>query len=159
MRTLQEKHDVSKIKLVAQNLKDARIDVCGIQECRERGIGNFVEGDYEFHYSGYKKFPGGMAQSGVMIAIRISPMIEIKAIEHISHRLLSADLVIQGLKVKVIVAYAPTERGDSDKKKAETVNSITVETGRQWRKVLPKIRRNSVLNLNLIKQVSSNQLS
>ena len=58
-----------------------------------------------------------------MIAIRKSPKIEIKGIEHVSHRLITADMVIQGIKMKVIVAYAPTERGDSDKKKAETVKN------------------------------------
>ena len=156
MRTLQENHDVSKSKLVAQNLENARIDIAGIQECRERGFGNYVEGNYEFHYSGYKKFPGGMAQSGVMIAIRKSPMIEIKGIEHVSHRLITADLVIQGIKIKVIVAYAPTDRGDSDKTKAESVkNTFWTALNKEVRKVEKSRKENKQQKLMILGDFNS----
>ena len=91
-----------------------------------------------------------------MIAIRKSPKIEIKGIEHVSHRLITADMVIQGIKMKVIVAYAPTERGDSDKKKAETVkNTFWTALNKEVKKVEKEKKVNKQQKLMILGDFNS----
>lgn len=116
VRTLNQKADESKIQLVCNNLDEANIDICGIQECRERGTGNFEYGNYRFYYSGYKKFPRGKAEAGVMIAVKNSKNIEIEQVNYNSARIISLDLLIQGIKLKVVCCYAPTEMGSIEAK-------------------------------------------
>ena len=116
MRTLSEKNDVSKLSRVSQHLDDLGVDICSIQECRQRGTGSCTEGNFEFYWSGYKRFPNGRAQAGVMIAVRINPNLEIIAPNFINHRLMSLDALVNGLLIKFIAAYSPTEDGKETEK-------------------------------------------
>ena len=43
VRTLTERHDVSKLPYVLKQMNDHRIDIIGIQKCREKEFGSFLE--------------------------------------------------------------------------------------------------------------------
>ena len=94
----------------------AKLLICGFQEVRRLGAESKLlsHGDdkYEFHWSGHAR----KREAGVGIAIKITPGLEIGEIKPISARLMTAELDIFGLSVKIAVCYAPTETGSENSK-------------------------------------------
>ena len=83
---------------------------CGLQEVRRTGSGHkLVELDtgekYDFYWSGFKQ----KREHGVGILIKHAKGVIVDDISPINQRLMSASLSIHGFKLKVIVAYAPTD--------------------------------------------------
>ena len=82
--------------------------VCALSEVRRLGVGSvLIDGinhEYEFYWSGFKR----KREYGVGIAIRKIPGIEVGEIVCINERLMTAELNIFGLSVKIVSGYAPT---------------------------------------------------
>ena len=82
--------------------------VCTLQEVRRLGVGSIeVKGKnntYEVYWSGFKR----KREYGVGIAILKIPGVEIGEISFINERLMTAELNIFGLAVKIVSVYAPT---------------------------------------------------
>ena len=99
-------------------MHDSKLDICAIQECRSKDAGAFEENGYEVYFSGYKRFPKGGAQAGVMLCIRRSNQIEIGVVDYISPRLISIEVKIHGINLLVFSAYVPqNDIHSSDKEK------------------------------------------
>ena len=103
-------HDDVKTSIVMGELKRARIDIAALQEVRRSGTDNALIGDYRLYWCGYKRtVKGENRQAGVALAIRNIPQIKVESVESVGPRLITADLIIGGMKIKVVSAYGPTE--------------------------------------------------
>ena len=99
----------------------ANLDICCFQEFRRLGKDTLslpVTIDdktttWEVFWSGYKR----KRQAGVAIAIRSSKRVKIEEIGQISPRLIWIDCVVNGIKMRIVSAYAPTEDSSDPRKK------------------------------------------
>ena len=78
---------------------------------------------WEVFWCGYKS----KRQTGVAIAIRCSKQIKIEEVGQMSPRLIWIDCVENGIKLRVISEYVPTEES-SDLRKKEAHKSIKLKT-------------------------------
>ena len=99
----------------------ADLDICCFQEFRRLGkdtISVPITTDnttttWEVFWSGYKC----KRQAGVAIAMRSSKRVKIEEVGQISSRLIWVDCVVNGIKLRIISAYAPTEESSDPRKK------------------------------------------
>ena len=84
---------------------DRSLDIVCMQEVRRLGNGSISHLGCDFHWTGQKL----QRQHGVGIAIKTSKDIIVNGIIHHSPRLMVADIVVRGCKIRIISAYAPTE--------------------------------------------------
>jgi exonuclease III len=99
----------------------ADLDICCFQEFRHLGKDNLsvpitidnTTTTWDVFWSGYKR----KRQAGVAIAIRSTKRIKVEEIGQISPRLIWVDCVVNGSKIRVVSAYAPTEESSDSRKK------------------------------------------
>ena len=87
---------------------------------------------YSFYWTGMKR----KREYGVGILIKQMPSVEIGQIKHINERLMTADLLIFGLSVKITSNYAPHEKL-KDYKKAEFYRAL--------KKIVPENKNQKLL--------------
>ena len=93
--------------MTLQECKQANLDIVCLQEVRMLNTGSLSHLGYSFYWSGPKKYK----RQGVAIAIRKSPYITTESIQCINNRLIAADVLIKGCKLRIISSYAPTLYG------------------------------------------------
>ena len=91
-------------------LFQAKLDIVGLQEVRRTGFDSAIIGNYRFYWNGHKRMVKDEGRTaGVALAIKNIPHIVVESVEGISTRIMSADLRIAGMKVKLVTGYGPTE--------------------------------------------------
>ena len=102
---VQSGSDDFRLDSILDQCRKANLDVVCMQEVRRLGNDSVSHLGYDFFWTGTKV----KRIHGVGIAIRKSPNIIVDNIIHHSARLMAADIVVCGCKIRFISAYAPTE--------------------------------------------------
>ena len=101
---IQTCSDDHKIHMTLQECSNANLDIVCLQECRLLNTGSINHLGYNFYWSGMSRYK----RYGVGIAIRNSNDIITNSVVYFSARLMAADVVVKGFKIRVVCAYAPT---------------------------------------------------
>ena len=101
---IQTCSDDHKIHMTLQECSNANLDIICLQECRLLNTGSINHLGYNFYWSGMSRYK----RYGVGIAIRNSNDIITNSVVYFSARLMAADVVVKGCKIRVVCAYAPT---------------------------------------------------
>ena len=101
---IQSCSDDVRLDFAIKECKQANLDVVCFQEVRRLKIDNAYHLGYKFYWCGQKRY----LRSGVGIAIRDCPEIELNSIINVNDRLIAADITVCGFKLRVISCYAPT---------------------------------------------------
>ena len=101
---IQTCSDGFKLDQALKECQRANLDVICFQEVRMLNTGSIRHLGYNFYWSGLKR----QRKHGVAIAIRDCSYIDINTVHAINGRLMAADIVVRGCKVRVVSCYAPT---------------------------------------------------
>ena len=111
--------------IIAKEAARQNLSFCALQEVRHRGTDSKIielnTGEkYHFYWCGQKK----RRDYGVGILVKIDPKIVITEPDFNTPRVMAINLTISGFKVRVIIAYSPTNAEDNDNKKDEFYKSL-----------------------------------
>ena len=101
---IQSCSDDLKLDFALQECCRANLEVVCFQEVRRLNSGSLQHCGYNFYWNGLKRF----RRHGVGIAIKECSYISVDNIINCSGRLMAADILVKGCKIRVISAYAPT---------------------------------------------------
>ena len=111
--------------IIAKEAARQNLSFCALQEVRHRGTGNKIielnTGEkYHFYWCGQKK----RRDCGVGILVKADPRIVLTEPDFNTPRVMAINLTVSGFKMRVIIAYSPTNVEDNDNKKDEFYKSL-----------------------------------
>lgn len=95
----------NKDQEIVTELKEHKIDICGISETRKKGRGSVLNGDYLLTYSGVEKHRRAFA--GVGILIHKKYIDHITDTKYIDERIVTVKLTFKNTTLNIISVYAP----------------------------------------------------
>ena len=106
--------------MIAKEAARLNLSFCALQEVRHRGIGNKIielnTGEkYQFFWCGQKK----RRDYGVGILVKVDPRIIVTEPDFNTPRVMAINLTMFGFKIRVIIAYSPTNVEENINKKDE----------------------------------------
>ena len=106
--------------MIAKEAARLNLSFCALQEVRHRGIGNKIielnTGEkYQFYWCGQKK----RRDYGVGILVKVDPRIIVTEPDFNTPRVMAINLTMFGFKIRVIIAYSPTNVEENINKKDE----------------------------------------
>ena len=106
--------------IIAKEAARLNLSFCALQEVRHRGTGNKIielnTGEkYQFYWCGQKK----RRDYGVGILVKVNPRIIITEPDFNTPRVMAINLTMFGFKIRVIIAYSPTNVEENINKKDE----------------------------------------
>ena len=118
IRTGKEKSEGSRLYMIVKEVARAKLLFCSLQEVRYRNNGHKVISldtgeSYVFVWSGHKK----RRDAGVGILIKICDDISFEDPDFSNPRLMALNIQVNGFRIRLVNAYAPTNCDGSDTQK------------------------------------------
>jgi len=120
--------------MIAKEAARLNLSFCALQEVRHRGIGNKIielnTGEkYQFFWCGQKK----RRDYGVGILVKVDPRIIVTEPDFNTPRVMAINLTMFGFKIRVIIAYSPTNVEENINKKDEFYRDLKKSKRKRWK--------------------------
>ena len=135
VRTLQ---DDIKLATCIQTARDCKIDITAMQEVRRTGSGCMTFDDESL--KNWQFIWGGHKQKKVHgVGIILAPHVKIQSYEvHLQARIISARVIVNGLRLAILNVYSPTDAAKSDATKSAFY--VALNKAKQELDSLPKYK-------------------